>query len=250
MKRFAAALLALLASGEAEAEDLVVALSTSDVRISSNFTGATITVFGAIERDAQTVSRADAYDVVVVLRGPTETAVIRRKDRVLGLWINRRSERLRAPSFYAVHSSRPLDDIADPALQQRLGIGAENLLQPIAGTPEGEQAAFRDAFLRLKTDGGLYAVDADGVTFPGTSIFIAAVPLPANVPVGAYDASVLLFRSGALLAEAEERVIVQKAGVEQVLFDASRELPLVYALTILAAAGFVGWLAGVIFRRD
>ncbi len=250
MRRLAAALIAMLAIGEARAEGLVVALSTSEVRISSNFSGATITVFGAIERDAQTISRGDSYDVVVVVRGPLETATIRRKERVFGLWINRRSETLRAPSFYAVHASRPIELVADPGLLRRLGIGAANLLLPDPATPEAERPVFRDAFLRLKTEGGLYASDAAGVRFPGASIFTASVPLPANVPVGGYRASIFLFRSGALLAEAEEAIVVQKAGVEQVLFDASRELPLVYALAILSAAGFVGWLAGVIFRRD
>src|SRR5690606_37114759 len=80
MKRIAIlAWLAMLWLGmsPARAEQLIVALSAEEVRITSNFTGTSITVFGAIERDAATVSRAEFYDVVVAVKGPPETVVTR-----------------------------------------------------------------------------------------------------------------------------------------------------------------------------
>ncbi len=256
----AAAFLTLSICRESHAEALVVALSPAEVRISSNFTGLTVTVFGAIERDAQTISRAGEYDVVVALSGPPETATVRRKERFLGLWINRGSASLTAPGFYALHASRALAEIAAPSLLRRLGLGAERLLPavdppalvpgevPDAGDPP--LTDFGAAFLRLKSESGLYRSAAGTVDFPGASLFTAAFDLPANVPIGAYSATVYLFQSGALLDRQSAGLVVVKAGIEQVLYDASRRWPLLYALAILAAAGSVGWLAGVIFRRD
>ena len=50
----------LATSGCAHAETLVTSLSSHRVLINSNYTGTSIAVFGSIERDAQTVSRAAA----------------------------------------------------------------------------------------------------------------------------------------------------------------------------------------------
>ena len=76
MRRLALSFAVLLfAIVPAAAERLIIALSTSDIRIDSGFTGDAITVFGVIERDAATVSRASAYDVAVVVRGPSEPVV-------------------------------------------------------------------------------------------------------------------------------------------------------------------------------
>src|SRR5690606_24365893 len=76
----------LAGASPAAAQSLVLALSTEEVLINSNFTGAGLTVFtvvqGAPEADLQN------YDLAVVLRGPPGDFVTRRKDRVLGLWIN------------------------------------------------------------------------------------------------------------------------------------------------------------------
>ena len=59
----------------ASAERLISALSTSRVLIASNFTGADVVLFGAVERDAQTVARRGGYDIVVTVTGPRETIV-------------------------------------------------------------------------------------------------------------------------------------------------------------------------------
>ncbi|MBR7552515.1 TIGR02186 family protein, partial [Mycobacterium tuberculosis] len=70
------------------AETLIAAASPAVVRIEQNFTGAEITVFGTIERDRVAVSRADPYHIAVVVIGPPERVVVRRKSRIVGLWIN------------------------------------------------------------------------------------------------------------------------------------------------------------------
>src|SRR5690606_4009144 len=58
----AAALAGLLASlAPAAAETLILSLSTHRVAITSTYTGSSIVVFGAIERDERTVARAAPY---------------------------------------------------------------------------------------------------------------------------------------------------------------------------------------------
>ena len=87
-----ALVLVLAGAGPAVAEKLTVALSTPEVTINSNFTGTTVTVFGVIDRDAKSVSGVGGYDIAVLLLGPRETVVARRKERILGIWANAASE--------------------------------------------------------------------------------------------------------------------------------------------------------------
>ena len=239
----------------ARAEQLIVALSAEEVRITSNFTGTSITVFGAIERDAATVSRADFYDVVVSVKGPPETVVTRRKDRILGIWLNSASRTfVNIPSFYAVNSSRPLSEVTTPQILKRFQIGADDLVFPVSAGNEAESAGtddpFRQAFIRLKQQDGLYRREAYGVKFPGAEIFQTAVQIPANVPVGRYVVTVYLFRDGAMLASEDAEIRISKTGFEQFTFDLAHNQGLIYGLICVILAVFTGWLAGVIFRRD
>ncbi len=255
MRRLAALLLVWLAMLPAAwAEDLTVALSTHDIRIDSDFSGDTITIFGVIERDQSTVSRGAPYDIVVLVRGPNETVVARRKEPMLFVWVNRSSETFTAaPSYYALSSTRPLDDTAPPQLLEWLGLGFDNIPLHLEAPAEGSvDPDFREAFIRLRKDAGLYSEFVGGVDFIGTSnsVFRSTAWIPSNVPHGLYRVEVLLFSGGAFLAREEVDLNVTKVGFEQFMFEASHNNALLYGLACVLLALFSGWIAGVIFRRD
>ncbi len=240
----------LMAAGEATAEQMTIATSTNEVKINSSFTGANITIFGAIERDAETVSRAAPYDVVALVFGPPQTVVARRKDRVLGIWINAQSETMiSVPGFYAMSASNGVPEVATPELARKLQIGFDNIGFRTIG-PQQSAKEFRDAFVRLKQESGLYHQAPTGVDFIGNSIFRTTVWIPANVPVGDYRVMVYLFADGTLLAEADAPLEVMKTGTERFMFDVAHQQAAFYGIACVLLALFVGWLGGVIFRRD
>ena len=238
---------------QAPAEQLTIALSTPEVKINSNFTGTAVTIFGVIERDSATVGRAAGYQIAVLVRGPGENVVARRKDRILGVWANSASETfVAAPSFYAISTSTALSALTSPDRLRRLQLGFDNIGFTDARRPGSNDPAadrFREAFRRLKQEAGLYS-EATGVDFIGDTIFRTTVWIPANVPVGNYRASVMLFADGTPLATAEDRIVISKTGFEQFMFAVSRQQALLYGLATVILALFTGWLAGVIFRRD
>lgn len=238
----------------AKAESLVTSLSSPKISISSNFTGADIVLFGVIERDAVTIARPDPYDIVVVVTGPPEDVVTRRKDRFLGAWVNRGSLTfLDVPSFYALHASRALDQVASPALLKRRQIGVSNLILPAAAGQRAQFAIsrdYRDAFARLKLQSGLYTEKAGSVVFLNKSLFRTTVPLPANVPDGNYTATVHLFRGGALLASQEQPLSIGKSGFEQITYTMAQNQSFLYGIATVLMALFTGWLAGIVFRKD
>jgi uncharacterized protein (TIGR02186 family) len=85
---------------------------------------------------------------------------------------------------------------------------------------------------------------------PGASIFQATVQIPANVPVGLYTATVYLFENGALAARADSNFTIAKSGFEQFMFTLAHQRALFYGVATAVLALIIGWLAGVIFRRD
>lgn len=256
MRRLWIAGLALLALIPAAwAEKLTVAVSTPEIQINSNFTGTNVTVFGVIERDAGTVARAAPYQVAALVLGPHETVVARRKDRVLGVWLNGASETLvSAPTFYALATTPGLEAeaLAAPSFKH-LQIGFSNIAFTYADRLETNDPGaneFREAFLRLKGGANLYTEDLGGVSFIGDSVFRATVRIPANVPIGQYKVLVYLFSGETLLAQSEEAIRVSKIGFEQFMFEAAHTRSALYGLGCVALALFTGWIAGVIFRRD
>ena len=245
-------LLASVTSATVAAEELTIALSTQKVEISSNFAGGEVTLFGVIEPGVFRPGRPRGYDIVVTLLGPPENVVVRRKDRVLGVWVNRASKTVGAPSFYALRSSAPTATIAEQDILRELALGLDNFRfayqgRVIVKDPLVEE--FRQAYLRLKSEAGLFT-EAPEVAFIGDSIFRTTVSLPANIPVGRYTALVHLFSGGVHLAKAQESLSVIRIGTERLMFDFSRNQSLIYGLISVALALFIGWLGGVIFRRD
>ena len=235
----------------ASAQDLIFTLSSDRVRIASDFRGVTLVAFGAIERDLAPSQPARPYDIVLVMRGPSETLITRRKDRLAGIWVNRDSRTFYSlPSFYSVSSSRPLAEIADAATLGRYGIGTDNLgLAPVGGADDGG-GTFRTALVRLKSKAGLFSEAPDGVTFPGATVFKADLAVPANVPIGDYTVTAYLFRAGAMLTSENIAVRVSKEGFERFTFDLAHRHGFLYGLLCVVLALATGWLAGVIFRRD
>ena len=111
----------------AEEENLVSGISQDSIQITSNYTGSDIVVFGAIENQQSAAGR----DVVVVVRGPDADIVVRRRDRVAGVWINHDSASLNGTLGLLLFSPARgrLADTAGSAVLARYGIGLQNLEQ-------------------------------------------------------------------------------------------------------------------------
>jgi uncharacterized protein (TIGR02186 family) len=252
--RAALALLALLTCAvPAAAETLVTSLSNHRVLINSNYTGTSIAVFGAIERDSQTVSRASPYDVVVTVRGPRQFLTVREKERMGPVWLNQEQQKFpEAPAYLSVLSSRSLTDITSDVLRQRQRVGLEAIVNaPDFTNNRGSvDDPFREALLRLKGREGLYQQSERGVTFLTPSIFRAAIPLPATAPPGNYDVEVMLFAETVILARTSTSFELVKTGFEQQVGDIARDWSAAYGVVTAGLALVFGWLASVIFRRD
>jgi uncharacterized protein (TIGR02186 family) len=254
MKRLGLLVLAALglAAAPAGAETLIAALSTHRISIASNYTGDQLTVFGLVERDGRSAARGDPYDIIVTVRGPQRMLIVREKERVGPIWINRSQRRFPDRSvFLAISASRPLGEILSSEAARRERIGLANAQRSQLGFDlDFDLGRYRDALIRILEGKQLYALDERGVTFLSPALFSAPIKVPAIAPTGPYEVEVALYAGGAVLARQTTNFEVVKTGVEQSLASAAHDRPLFYGMATAGLALLFGWLATVIFRRD
>ncbi len=232
-------------------ETIEADVSTRTVAVDTAFAGTRIVVFGTVENSRQLRPDEGLYDVAIVLEGPREPLVARRKSNIGGIWINATSHTFKeVPSFYAIVTTRPVAEIAPKPVLWQNGIGFE-LLRLTADTKLGskELDEYRDAIVRLKTDQKLYVGSERGVAFIGKSLFRATVDLPANVSIGEFNAWIYLFRKGELLSTYKTRLGLQREGLEQQLHSFAVDQPLWYGIAAVSLAILAGLAASLAFRR-
>jgi uncharacterized protein (TIGR02186 family) len=240
----------------AEPEESVQAdVSTRNVAVTSSFTGTEIVVFGAVDNSRQASPEAGLYDVVIVIEGVPSTVTVRKKDRVGGIWLNANSAKFTGvPSYYAIASTRPLDEVAPEATLIGYEIGFNQVRMDPETTqprlPAAEIKAFREAVVRLKLKDGLYVSEAHGVAFIGKSLFRASIALPATVSVGPFDTRVYLFRGERLISQYNVRINLEREGLERVLHDFAFNKPFLYGLATVALALMAGMVASAIFSKS
>jgi uncharacterized protein (TIGR02186 family) len=232
-------------------------VSSRSVAITSSFTGTEIIVFGAVDNSRQSSAESGFYDVVIVVEGTPIRLVARKKSHIAGIWLNSASITFQSvPSYYAILSTRPLDEIADPIILRDNDIGFEHVrMTPISGWETGVSTSdleeFKSAVVRIKQRDGLYVErKVGGVAFIGRSLFRASVSLPANVPVGPLVARVHLFREGRLLHTFSSRVTLRREGLEHFLHSFAFGQPFIYGIVTVLISMFAGLAATELFRRN
>ncbi len=147
---------------------LVPEVSQHEIQVRQGFTGTELLLYGAI-LDPSGIRAGRDYDIVVVLKGPTQSIKLREKQKIAGVWVNAESSDFRsAPAFFAVASSRPISgdrrrayrgDLRSsacptcncrrsarsiPKEQERFAAGLVDLRQPrgaLQAGPEGRDAS-------------------------------------------------------------------------------------------------------------
>ena len=238
------------------------ALTDATVRVSSDFRGDKIVLYGAVF-DPQ----ARPSDVVVIVRGPEEPVRIARKSRVAGVWINSRPVVFQgAPGFYIAASTRPLDEIARFGVLRKLEAGVDHLAihapaeqrvetrygirDMVVSSLGADYFDWRTAVIRLKEAAGLYDTNGHGVRFVDKGLFRAEIALPAEAPIGRYEVRILLFQNGQPVSEKDRSLIVEQVGLERALYLWAHQRPWSYGLAAMAFALAAGWAASSAFRRD
>ena len=248
MSRVWLALLAFVALTGQRDPILVPEVSQHEIQVRQGFTGTELLLYGAILDPEGRRARED-YDIVVVLKGPTEPILVREKAKKLGVWVNAQSTAFRsAPSFFSVASSRPIAEIVDDrtAAIYELGLGFLQL-SPTGAIDPVEQARFTKGLVDLRQREGLYREAGEGVTINNSVLYQARIPVPSNVVTGRYTAETFAISDGRVIASALAEVEVQKQGFERFVAEQADRSSVLYGLFAVFLSLFMGWLAGRVF---
>ncbi|ABR59008.1 TIGR02186 family protein [Sinorhizobium medicae] len=234
-------------------EKLEIGISTEEIAITSDFRGADLTIFGAIDGFDANLLAQGKYNIIVALEGPKDNATVRKKERVFGIWVNTQSMTFElVPEAYSLSSTRAIETIAPRRDIANMGIGVDHMrLVPLGFVGDGSSLGeFRNAFRTIRETSGVYQRDPGGVQFISSSLFKASVRLPANVPNGIHIVRAYLFRDGVFVAAKALPLRVVKTGLEQAITRAAHDQPLIYGLLAVTLAVVTGWGASLLFRKE
>lgn len=230
------------------AEEVVLGLSQDQVAITATFDGSEILIFGAVKREEAIPE--GPLDVIVTISGPSEPVLVQRKDKRFGIWVNTDFVEVdAAPSFYAVATTRQLEEILSEVEDLRRQISIDRAIRSVGAPMEiTDSENFTEALIRIRSRDDLYQQLDGQVDLTQATLFNTSIALPANLTEGDYNARIFLVRDGAVVSQYQTDIDVRKVGLERLLYTLAHQQPLVYGLLSLFIAIAAGWGASAAFR--
>lgn len=227
---------------------LVVDLSDSLIRVDVGFAGDEVLMFGSVDAPV-----TDApIDLIVTVTGPRENYKIRKKSRVLGIWINGGTYKLnQMPNFYSVASTRPLTEILDEETLESIEAGTDRIKVNLDTRFISSNYA-RDrkgAFIRNMKRSGLYKETVEPVVFLGNQLFRTKLDFPSNVGTGAYQVQAHLVQEGEIVFSTGVPLAVRKVGREAQIYAFAHNQSLLYGIICVLLAIIWGYASYRVFRK-
>lgn len=229
----------------APSNEIVAALDDHVVAIDTSFSGSKVLLFGATEGEGE---------VIIIVRGPSHDEVVRKKERIMGVWANNDQVTFSGtPVFYSIATSGNLKEMVSASTRQRLELGPDYLNTYLASDSKDisteKKELFWEALLRAKKRQGLYAKEAEEVKFLGQRLFRADFFFPPNIPVGTYLVYVYLVKDKDVVSSQITPLFVSKIGAEAEIYDFAQRHSFAYGILAVIIALAAGWVASVAFRK-
>ena len=232
----------LAASRPASAQaPLIADLDDHLIAITTGFAGADVLLFGTTDGPG---------DVVVVVKGPVADVEVLRKERVGGIWINRKGLGFQnVPAVYMLASSKPLADLLPADQRAFYQMGIENVRMTPVSPDDTDLKTFSQALVRAKQSTGLFSDQPARILFIGDRLFRVNLRVPSTVPTGTYLAEVYLVRDQKIVGAQTTPLVISKIGFGADIYDFAHRHSAAYGVIAILVALFAGWVAHLAFRR-
>jgi uncharacterized protein (TIGR02186 family) len=242
--RLIAVLLLLIVAGlhPARAQaPLIADLDDHLIAITTGFAGADVLLFGTTDGPG---------DVIVVVKGPVADVEVLRKERVGGIWINRKGLGFQnVPAVYMMASSKPLPTLLPDDQRAFYQMGIENVRMVPVSPDDSDLKLFSDALIRAKQTSGLFSDQPARILFIGDRLFRVNLRVPSTVPTGTYLAEVYLVRDQKIVGAQTTPLVISKIGFGADIYDFAHRHSAAYGVIAILVALFAGWMAHLAFRR-
>ena len=237
-------LVSILSSNTFAQNQIVADLSQENVKISTDFQGAKILLFGAYDG-----KKGD--DIIVIVTGPKGLVTVQKKEKILGVWVNpRKVNYINTPKYLSISSNRRIDDILNKKTQKMSEIGLNNLkirIQP--GIKVQKEGNWRQALTRNMLKSNLWSINENSVTLNKDSLFRSYLKLPSNVITGQFEVKILHYRNSKLVSQQINSINVSKSGISAEIYDIAQNYSTLYGIFAVLLAVLVGWGSNLIFRK-
>jgi len=223
--------------------ELYIDVSEPHLEITMGFSGDTLTIFGTAQPKG---------DIIILVKGPKNETIIRRKIDVMGLWIHADSTTFTdVPGYYNVASSRPIQQIASDEILYRNILGIDSLVFTTDKKIESEKHdRFQEALIQNMQLRRLYSLTPDAVVFLNDNLFKTRITMPAHVPTGQYIIEAFLFKDGILMDRQIHPFSVHQVGLSADIYNFAHARPFIYGLSVIMIALISGITAAFVLRRD
>ena len=224
-------------------EPLVVAPATSQIDISTDFTGADVKAVGAMSGPG---------DLIIKLVGPQQETTLSREIKVGPFWVGGDTVKMEgAPSLLFLYATAPIASILAPAERGKYGLLLEGVPVRVEPHLQAHAAAdWRKAFFRLKERQGYYHEDDRAIRVFGNRLFIADMRLPSDLQIGTYTVETLLVKSGKVVGHNVANFRVRLSGIERWVWNAAHDYPWSFGSLFTLAAMVLGFVLNAIpYRR-
>ena len=238
----ALALVFLIPSVRAEQRVLSVDLAEDHVDITTGFNGAVLSLFGVQDQDG---------DIAITIKGPRRPMIVRRKERVFGLWMNRKAVDFEdVPVYYDYALSKPEAEIASSDVLAEHKIGVETLRYDSDDVDGAQELKlFQDALIRNKQEKRLYPKIPQDITYIDNKFFRTSFYIPSNVPTGLYTIETYLIKEGNVEAMWVTELKVAQVGKSAAVYSFSHSWSFAYGILAVLFAVGAGWFSNSIRNR-
>jgi uncharacterized protein (TIGR02186 family) len=224
-----------------ERQIMAAGIAQDVIEVEVNYNDSRVIVFAATPQPENPTS-----GIAVALVGPViPHRMIRRTASG-----EQRIEFVAAPQVFAIGAEPIVSATVSPEVMIQAGLNAQasalprldQLLSPNLG-------AWREAFVDLKMGQGLYTFgDANFRRFEG-GLRRASIGLPVNAPPGEYSVRAVAFRDGRMVGESRQTFTLARTGLDETLFDLSRQHGLIYGFVAVLLGALVGGIAAWLGRK-
>ena len=233
-----------LTSNTLAQNQIVADLSQENVKISTDFQGAKILLFGAYDG-----KKGD--DIIVIVTGPKGLVTVQKKEKIFGVWVNtKKVNYINAPKYLSISSNRKIEEILNKKTQKISEIGLNNFnirIQP--GIKVENEKQWRQALTRNMLKSNLWSVNENSVSLNKDALFRSFLELPSNVITGQFEVKILHYRNSKLVSQQINSINVSKSGISAEIYDIAQNYSTLYGIFAVFLAILVGWGSNLVFRK-
>jgi uncharacterized protein (TIGR02186 family) len=197
-------------------------------------------------------------DLVIKITDPEGHHVVNKKGKIGGmLWMNVGSLKFeKVPNFYAIYSTRKLEDILSIQEREKYVIGYSELEKHSEITPvanEEEKAKWFDEFVKFKEDSHVYSQSSGNISTTmqpdGKQTYYILTDWPYQAAPGKYQVAVYAVKNKKVVDQAESTVTVEQVGVVKALSSMAKHSAALYGFLSIGIALSAGFGVGLVFRK-